>query len=39
LTDTNWTTLSPVTPGTGGQLILQDTNSLPTLRFYRVLCD
>ncbi len=39
LTDPAWTTLSPATPGTGGTLILQDTNSLPALRFYRVLCD
>jgi uncharacterized repeat protein (TIGR01451 family) len=39
LTDPSWTILSPSTPGNGGLLTLQDTNTLPALRFYRILCD
>jgi uncharacterized repeat protein (TIGR01451 family) len=39
LTDPSWTILSPSTPGTGGLLTLHDTNALPVLRFYRILCD
>jgi uncharacterized repeat protein (TIGR01451 family) len=39
LTDPGWTILSPSSPGTGGPLTLHDTNTLPALRFYRILCD
>jgi uncharacterized repeat protein (TIGR01451 family) len=38
-TDPSWTILSPSTPGNGGSLTLQDTNTLPAIRFYRILCD
>jgi len=39
LSDSNWTTLTPSTPGTGATLTLHDTNALPATRFYRILCD
>jgi hypothetical protein len=39
LTDPGWNILSPSTPGTGGLLTLHDTNALPVVRFYRLLCD
>ena len=39
LTDPNWNTILPATPGTGGLLTLHDTNALPVVRFYRILCD
>jgi uncharacterized repeat protein (TIGR01451 family) len=39
LTDPNWTALIPLFPGTGGAIVLQDTNAPPSLtRFYRVRC-
>jgi uncharacterized repeat protein (TIGR01451 family) len=39
LTDPSWNLLSPSTPGTSGLLTLHDTNALPIVRFYRILCD
>jgi len=39
LTDPSWTTLTPSTPGNGSSLTLHDTNALPTVRFYRILCN
>jgi len=39
LTQTGWVPIFPVVPGTGVQILLQDTNALPaTSRFYRVSC-
>ena len=37
LTNGTWIILSPSLPGNGGVLMLQDTNALPTSRFYRIL--
>jgi uncharacterized repeat protein (TIGR01451 family) len=39
LTDALWNTASPWTPGTGGVLVLQDTNTVVAGRFYRVNCE
>lgn len=39
LTDPAWNSLTPSTAGNNSPLTLHDTNSLPTLRFYRILCD
>jgi uncharacterized repeat protein (TIGR01451 family) len=39
LNDAAWVTASPWTPGTGGVLVLQDTNSLSASRFYRISCE
>jgi len=39
LDDAAWVTASPWTPGTGGVLVLQDTNSLTASRFYRLSCE
>ena len=36
LTDTSWTPLPPPATGTGGILLLQDTNATAPNRFYRV---
>ncbi|HSU52683.1 MAG TPA: protease pro-enzyme activation domain-containing protein [Candidatus Dormibacteraeota bacterium] len=36
LTDSSWTAIAPTVTGTGSLLLLQDTNSLPDSRFYRV---
>jgi uncharacterized repeat protein (TIGR01451 family) len=36
LSDPTWTTATSRTPGTGGVLVLQDTNAVATTRFYRV---
>jgi hypothetical protein len=36
LTDSSWTAASSWEPGTGGVLVLQDTNALGTVRFYRI---
>jgi hypothetical protein len=38
LPDPVWTPASSWLPGTGGALMLQDTNSVTGSRFYRVLC-
>jgi hypothetical protein len=38
-TDPSWILLPPATTGTGMLLILQDTNSSPLNRFYRVRCE
>jgi hypothetical protein len=37
--DPVWTLLPPASTGTGGLLILQDTNSPPFNRFYRIRCE
>jgi hypothetical protein len=39
LNDPVWTSLSPSLTGTGGILLLQDTNAITAARFYRVRCD
>jgi hypothetical protein len=39
LDDPAWTPLTPSLIGTGGPLMLQDTNSVVGTRFYRVRCD
>jgi len=39
LTTSNWISLVPSTPGTGGVLILTDPAPSPTARFYRVICN
>ena len=39
VTDANWTAILPATAGTGGVLTLYDTNAMPAVRFYRVICD
>jgi hypothetical protein len=36
LSDTNWTAVSTWMPGTGGILVLQDTNAVSATRFYRI---
>jgi len=38
LSDTNWTALSTMVSGTGGNVVLQDTNSTAPSRFYRIRC-
>jgi len=38
LNDAAWSFASPWTPGTGGVLVLQDTNTVFTSRFYRISC-
>jgi hypothetical protein len=38
LSDATWTPATTSLPGTGGILILQDTNSTASSRFYRVHC-
>ena len=38
LGDPTWTPLLPSVNGTGSSLNLQDTNTLTTSRFYRVVC-
>jgi hypothetical protein len=38
LNDAAWGFASPWTPGTGGVLVLQDTNTVFTSRFYRISC-
>jgi hypothetical protein len=38
LSDTNWTAVSTWVTGTGGILVLQDTNAVTATRFYRVSC-
>jgi T5SS/PEP-CTERM-associated repeat protein len=37
LSDTTWTPILPAVPGTGSQILLQDTNATAFIRFYRVL--
>ncbi len=39
LTDPAWTPLPPPLTGTGGVLVLQDTNAIGSQRFYRVNCN
>jgi len=39
LSDPTWTAASPWVSGSGGALVLQDTNALPASRFYRVNCE
>jgi hypothetical protein len=39
LNDTAWITASPWIPGTGGVLMLQDTNGVTSSRFYRISCE
>jgi len=39
LSDPTWTPLPPTVLGTGGPLVLQDTNAIAPSRFYRVLCE
>ncbi|HEX4647133.1 MAG TPA: proprotein convertase P-domain protein, partial [Verrucomicrobiae bacterium] len=36
LTDAGWVSLQPAVTGTGGTILLPDTNATPTSRFYRV---
>jgi hypothetical protein len=38
LSDTNWIAVSTWVTGTGGILVLQDTNAVTATRFYRVSC-
>jgi uncharacterized repeat protein (TIGR01451 family) len=39
LSDPAWTAASPWVPGSGTTLVLQDTNAVAALRFYRVNCE